>query len=215
MAVDIDDNEQNEKLRDIWINYKNFILIGLGLLLAVYFGFTFLANQETKRNEIASQLYQEILIEKIENLESIQLKTNSLKKDHLDTPYAGRASLHLGQLLGKSNKHEESINELKWASDKAKEVSIQSLARYTLATTYIAMKDYKNAKIAAESIASNGFNALKMDLMGDIYLLEGNVDRAKESFTIALEFYKDKNELAQVIQSKIDALGKLNIYLLY
>ena len=208
MAVDIDDNEQNEKLRDIWINYKNFIFIGLGLLLVIYFGFTFLANQGTKRNEIASQLYQEILIEKIGNLESIQLKTNSLKKDHLDTPYAGRASLHLGQLLGKSNKHEESINELKWASDKAKEVSIQSLARYTLATTYIAMKDYKNAKMAAESIASNGFNALKMDLMGDIYLLEGNVDRAKESFTIALEFYKDKNELAQVIQSKIDALGK-------
>ena len=208
MAVDTDDNEQNEKLRDIWINYKNFIFIGLGLLLVIYFGFTFLANQETKRNEIASQLYQEILIEKIGNLESIQLKTNSLKKDHLDTPYAGRASLHLGQLLGKSNKHEESINELKWASDKAKEVSIQSLARYTLATTYIAMKDYKNAKMAAESIASNGFNALKMDLMGDIYLLEGNVDGAKESFTIALEFYKDKNELAQVIQSKIDALGK-------
>ena len=208
MAVDIDDNEQNEKLRDIWINYKNFIFIGLGLLLVIYFAFTFLANQETKRNEIASQLYQEILIEKIENLESIQLKTNSLKKDHLDTPYAGRASLHLGQLLGKSNKHEESINELKWASDKAKEVSIQSLARYTLATTYIAIKDYKNAKKAAESIASNGFNALKMDLMGDIYLLEGNVDGAKESFTIALEFYKDKNELAQVIQSKIDALGK-------
>ena len=208
MAVDIDDNEQNEKLRDIWVNYKNFIFIGLGLLLVIYFGFTFLVNQETKRNEIASQLYQEILIEKIENLESIQLKTNSLKKDHLDTPYAGRASLHFGQLLGKSNKHEESINELQWASDKAKEVSIQSLARYTLATIYIAMKDYKNAKMAAESIASNGFNALKMDLMGDIYLLEGNVDRAKESFTIALEFYKDKNELAQVIQSKIDALGK-------
>ena len=208
MAVDIDDNEQNEKLRDIWINYKNFILIGLGLLLAVYFGFTFLANQETKRNEIASQLYQEILIEKIENLKNIQLKTNSLKKDHLDTPYAGRASLHLGQLLAKSNKYEESINELKWASDKAKEVSIQSLARYTLALTYIATKDYKNAKIAAESIASKGFNALKMDLMGDIYLLEGNVDKAKEAFTTALKFYKDKNELAQVIQTKIDALGK-------
>ena len=208
MAVDIDDNDQNEKLRDIWINYKNFILIGLGLLLVVYFGFTFLANQERERNEMASQLYQEILIEKIENLENIQLKTNSLKKNHLDTPYAGRASLHLGQLFGKSNKYEESINELKWASDKAKEVSIQSLARYTLAITYIAIKDYKNAKKAAESIASNGFNALKMDLMGDIYLLEGNVDRAKESFTIALEFYKDKNELAQVIQSKIDALGK-------
>ena len=47
-----------------------------------------------------------------------------------------------------------------------------------------------------------------MDLMGDIYLLEGNFDKAKEAFTTALEFYKDKNELAQVIQTKIDALGK-------
>ena len=27
MAVDIDDNEQNEKLRDIWINYKNKLAI--------------------------------------------------------------------------------------------------------------------------------------------------------------------------------------------
>jgi predicted negative regulator of RcsB-dependent stress response len=208
MAVDIDDNQQNERLREIWINYKNYILIGLGFLLVVYFGFTYLANKEKKLNEMASQLYQEILIEKIENLENIQLKATTLKKDHSNTPYAGRASLHLGQLLAKSNKYEESINELKWASDKAKEVSIQSLARYTLALTYIAIKDYKNAKIVAEGIASNGFNALKMDLMGDIYLLEGDIDKAKEAFTAALKFYKDKNELAQVIQTKIDALGK-------
>lgn len=208
MAVDIDDNQQNERLREIWINYKNYILIGLGFMLVVYFGFTYLANEEKKRNEMASQLYQEILIEKIENLENIQLKAITLKKDHSNTPYAGRASLHLGQLLAKSNKYEESINELKWASDKAKEVSIQSLARYTLALTYIAIKDYKNAKIVAEGIASKGFNALKMDLMGDIYLLEGDIDKAKEAFTAALKFYKDKNELAQVIQTKIDALGK-------
>tara|TARA_B100000035_G_C21037096_1_gene571652 strand:+ start:5990 stop:6616 length:627 start_codon:yes stop_codon:yes gene_type:complete len=208
MAVDIDDNEQNEKLREIWVNNKNFIIIGFVFLLVVYFVFTFLANKERKRNELASQLYQEILIEKVENLENIQLKTNTLKNDHLNSPYAGRASLHLGQLLGKSKKYDESINELKWASKESKEVSIKSLARYTLAHTYIAIKDYESAKIAAESITSNGFNALKMDLLGDIYLLEGNINEAKEAFTTALEFYKDKNELAQVIQTKIDALGK-------
>jgi predicted negative regulator of RcsB-dependent stress response len=111
MAVDIDDNQQNERLREIWINYKNYILIGLGFLLVVYFGFTYLANKEKKLNEMASQLYQEILIEKIENLENIQLKAITLKKDHSNTPYAGRASLHLGQLLAKSKKYEESINE--------------------------------------------------------------------------------------------------------
>ena len=59
---------------------------------------------------MASQLYQEILIEKSENLENIQLKTNSLKKDHLHTPYAGRASLHLGQLLAKYFKIKNKIS---------------------------------------------------------------------------------------------------------
>ena len=208
MALDIDENEQNEKLRNIWGTYKNFILIGLSLLLAAYFVFTYQANQETKRNELASQLYQEILIEKIENIENIKLKTNTLNNDLIITPYAGRASLHLGQLLAKSSKYDESISELKWASEQAKELSIKSLASYTLALTYITIKDYSNAKKSAESIASKGFNALKMDLMGDIYMLEGDIDKAKEAFTIALEFYKDKNELAEVIQTKIDALGK-------
>ena len=87
MAVDIDDNEQNEKLRDIWINYKNFILIGLGLLLALYFGFTFLSNQETKRNEVASQLYQEILIEKIEKFREIGKKIGQILKTKSNNSY--------------------------------------------------------------------------------------------------------------------------------
>lgn len=58
MAVDIDENENNEKIKDIWVTYKKFILIGLGILLLIFFGINYLANQKIQSNELASQLYQ-------------------------------------------------------------------------------------------------------------------------------------------------------------
>ena len=57
------------------------------------------------------------------------------------------------------------------------------------------------------SVSPDGEHVL-FDLLGDIYSLEGNSSEAKKAYLIALKFYKDKNELAQVIQTKIDAIGK-------
>ena len=208
MAVDIDENDQNDKLKEIWSSYKNFIFIGFALLLVIYAGVYVSSKQTRASNELASQLYQEVLIEKIENTDKIKLKVEILKKDHLNTPYAGRAALHYGQLLAKSGNFDESINELNWVSENATEQSIRSLSLYALSLNYIVKKDIPNAKISAETISSKGFEALKMDLLGDIYSLEGNSSEAKKAYLIALEFYKDKNELAQVIQTKIDAIGK-------
>lgn len=208
MAVDIDENENNEKIKDIWVTYKKFILIGLGILLLIFFGINYLANQKIQSNELASQLYQEVLIEKMDNLDTIKSKTSILKEDHSNTPYAGRASLHLGQLLAKTGKFEDSISELKWASENATEISIQSLSFYSLAINFIVKEDLVNAKVSAESIRSKGYEALKMDLLGDIYLQEGNNIEARKAYEQALNFYKDRNDLAQVIQTKLDAIGK-------
>ena len=69
-------------------------------------------------------------------------------------------------------------------------------------------EDLVNAKVSAESIKSKGYEALKMDLLGDIYLQEGNNIEARKAYEQALNFYKDRNDLAQVIQTKLDAIGK-------
>lgn len=208
MAVDIDENEQNDKLKELWASYKNYIFIGSGLFLIIFLVFNFLSSKKIKENELASQLYQEVLIEKMDNMEIIQEKTEILKNNHGSSPYAGRASLHLGQLLSKSGAHDKSIDELKWSSVNAKEISIRSLAFYTMALNYVVLKDVPNAKISAQSIESEGFEALKNDLLGDIYLLEGNTNEARKAYAAALIFYEGRNDLSQVIQTKIDALGK-------
>ena len=75
-----------------------------------------------------------------------------------------------------------------------------------MALNYVVLKDVPNAKISAQSIESEGFEALKNDLLGDIYLLEGNTNEARKAYAAALIFYEGRNDLSQVIQTKIDAL---------
>ena len=135
------------------------------------------------------------------------MKTETVKVDHMHTPYAGRASLHLGQLYAKTGDYDKSIPELSWAAENATELSIQSLAHYALAYIFIAKEDAQKAKLAAESIASPGYTGLKSDLLGDIALMNEDNEAARTFFNQALNFYKNKSELAQVIQTKLDAIG--------
>ena len=73
---------------------------------------------------------------------------------------------------------------------------------------YIAKKDASKAKLAAEAIATPGYIGLKSDLLGDIALMDGDHEAARSFFNQALDFYKNKSELAQVIQTKLDAIGQ-------
>ena len=208
MALDLEEQDQEEHLKNLWSKYKNIVFIATGILLCIYIAVTFISNKNKVANELASQLYQEILIEKLDNLEQIKVKTETVKVEHMHTPYAGRASLHLGQLYAKTGDYDKSIPELSWAAENATELSIQSLAHYALAYIFIAKEDAQKAKLAAESIASPGYNGLKSDLLGDIAIMNGDNEAARTFFNQALNFYKNKSELAQVIQTKLDAIGQ-------
>ena len=208
MALDMEEQDQEENLKNLWSKYKNIAFIAIGIFLCFYIAATFISNKKNKANELASQLYQEVLMEKMDNLEQIKVKTDLVKKDHSNTPYAGRASLHLGQLYAKTGDYDKSIPELSWAGEKATELSIQSLAHYALAYIYIAKKDATKAKLAAEEIATPGYKGLKSDLLGDIALMDGDHEAARSLFNQALDFYRNKSELAQVIQTKLDAIGQ-------
>ena len=61
MAVDTEE-EQIEKIEQIWRRYKKLIISGVIIFLTSYFSYDYYSNQKTKNAEKASQLNQEILI---------------------------------------------------------------------------------------------------------------------------------------------------------
>jgi len=207
MALDTEE-EQIEKLEKIWDSYKWVITLVIVILLGMYFAYNFYADQKIKNTAQASQLYQEILIKKITDIELIKEKVNLLKKNSSNTPYASRSAIYLSKLYSQENKNEAAIKELIWASENTPEESIESIAYYLLANIYLVTDKLDEAMTVALKVDTIGFQTLAKDIIGDIYLKQGNKEEARKFYITALKLYKGQGDIRKVIQNKIDSIGQ-------
>jgi predicted negative regulator of RcsB-dependent stress response len=207
MALDTEE-EQVEKLEYIWNSYKWGIIAVIIILLGIYFAYNFYSDHKVKNTAQASQLYQEILITKITDIDLITEKVALLKKSSSNTPYASRSAIYLSKLYSQEKKNEAAIKELIWASENTPEESIKSMANYLLANIYFVSIKLDDAMMTALKIDTIGFQTLKEDLIGDIYLKQGNKEEARKSYIKALKLYKGQGDIRKVIQNKIDSIGQ-------
>ena len=207
MALDTEE-EQVEKLQNIWNSYKWVIILVIIALLGIYFAYNFYSDQKVKNTAQASQLYQEILITKLTDIDSITEKVALLKKVSSNTPYASRSAIYLSKLYSQDNNNEAAIKELIWASENTPEESIKSMANYLLANIYLVTDKFDDAMMAAVKIDTIGFQTLTKDIIGDIYLKQDNKKEARKSYIEALQLYKGQGDIRKVIQNKIDSIGQ-------
>ena len=207
MALDTEE-EQVEKLEKLWNSYKWVITFAIIFLLGIYFAYNYYLDQKVKNTAQASQLYQEILIKKITDIDLIIEKVALLKKSSSNTPYASRSAIYLSKLYSQENKNEAAIKELVWASENSPEESIESIAYYLLANIYLVTDKLDEAMIAAVKIDTIGFQTLTKDIIGDIYLKQDNKRDARKSYIEALKLYKGQGDIRKVIQNKIDSIGR-------
>ena len=207
MALDTEE-EQVEKLEKFWNLYKWVITFAIIFLLGIYFAYNYYLDQKVKNTAQASQLYQEILIKKITDIDLIIEKVTLLKKSSSNTPYASRSAIYLSKLYSQENKNEAAIKELVWASENSPEESIESIAYYLLANIYLVTNKLDEAMIAAVKIDTIGFQTLTKDIIGDIYLKQDNKEEARKSYIEALKLYKGQGDIRKVIQNKIDSIGQ-------
>jgi len=207
MALDTEE-EQVEKLEKLWNSYKWVITFAIIFLLGIYFAYNYYLDQKVKNTAQASQLYQEILIKKITDIDLIIEKVTLLKKSSSNTPYASRSAIYLSKLYSQENKNEAAIKELVWASENSPEESIESIAYYLLANIYLVTDKLDEAMIAAVKIDTIGFQTLTKDIIGDIYLKQDNKREARKSYIEALKLYKGQGDIRKVIQNKIDSIGR-------
>jgi len=207
MALDTEE-EQVEKIQNIWNSYKWVIILVIIVLLGMYFAYNFYSDQKVKNTAQASQLYQEILITKLTDIDSITEKVTLLKKGSSNTPYASRSAIYLSKLYSQDNNNEAAIKELIWASENTPEESIKSIANYLLANIYLVTDKFDDAMMTAKKIDTIGFQTLTKDIIGDIYLKQDNKEEARKSYIEALQLYKGQGDIRKVIQNKIDSIGQ-------
>ena len=207
MALDLnEDKDLNEKISEFFSkNKKNIILYTL-IFIVIYTAATIYISRGEKKNFLASDLYQKIQL--ANEMNDIEALTNELKENYFKTPYASRASIYLGNFYFKNKNFSKANESYKWAADNATEPSISSLANYQLGIMLFSQQDFDNAIVTASEIKDSGFIGLKNNLLGDLYSSIGKLDDARKCYQTAYDFYKDKNDLAKVVKTKIDSIIK-------
>jgi predicted negative regulator of RcsB-dependent stress response len=207
MAFD-NDEQQSEYFKNFYNLHKVKIFSAIAVFLVAFFTYQYLKGLNESKDQEASQLFQDVLVSKIGNIDEIKSKVDLLQSDFSNSPYAARASIYYSKLLVETGDYSAAAKELIWASGKNIEPSIQSMANYLLGNLYLVEKKLDEALEVANKIITDGYIGLANDLKGDIYLAKGDKVNAIKSYELALNYFGGQGELHKVIENKLNSISQ-------
>ena len=207
MAFD-NDEQQSEHFKNFYNLHKFKIFSAIAVFLVAFFAYQYLESVNQSNDEEASQLFQDVIVSKIGNIDEIKSKVGELQNDFSNSPYAARASIYYSKLLVETGDYTAAAKELIWASDENIEPSIQSMANYLLGNLYLVEKKLDEALEVANKIITDGYIGLANDLKGDIYLAKGDKENAIKSYELALNYFGGQGELHKVIENKLNSISQ-------
>ena len=207
MAFD-NDEQQSEHFKNFYNLHKFKIFSAIAVFLVAFFAYQYLESVNQSNDEEASQLFQDVIVSKIGNIDEIKLKVGELQNDFSNSPYAARASIYYSKLLVETGDYTAAAKELIWASGENIEPSIQSMANYLLGNLYLVEKKLDEALEVANKIITDGYIGLANDLKGDIYLAKGDKENAIKSYDLALNYFGGQGELHKVIENKLNSISQ-------
>ena len=92
MAFD-NDEQQSEHFKNFYNLHKFKIFSAIAVFLVAFLAYQYLESVNQSNDEEASQLFQDVLVSKIGNIDEIKLKVGVLQNDFSNSPYAARASI--------------------------------------------------------------------------------------------------------------------------
>ena len=207
MAFD-NDEQQSEHFKNFYNLHKFKIFSAIAVFLVAFFAYQYLESVNQSNDEEASQLFQDVIVSKIGNIDEIKSKVGELQNDFSNSPYAARASIYYSKLLVETGDYTAAAAELIWASGENIEPSIQSMANYLLGNLYLVQDKLDEALQVANKIITDGYIGLANDLKGDIYIALGDKENAIKSYELALNYFGGQGELHKVIENKLNSISQ-------
>ena len=207
MAFD-NDEQQSEHFKNFYNLHKFKIFSAIAVFLVAFFAYQYLESVNQSNDEEASQLFQDVIVSKIGNIDEIKSKVGELQNDFSNSPYAARASIYYSKLLVETGDYSAAAKELIWALGENIEPSIQSIANYLLGNLYLVQDKLDEALEVANKIITEGYIGLANDLKGDIFLAKGDKENAIKSYELALNYFGGQGELHKVIENKLNSISQ-------
>ena len=183
------EEQQVEALKKWWADNGRAVLMGIGLGLALIFGWRAWQGHNLSVAQEASTAYTSVMqaLESDDNGEDFLGKVESMKKDHGGSSYAAMASLAEARFHAENNDLEEAEEALRWTVDQGAFTEIKSIARLRLARVLNAQSKHDEALEVLEKVTSQSYAGLVNEIQGDIHLESGNAAQALAAYKRAQE----------------------------
>jgi len=208
MALDLEEQEQLDALKQFWKQYGTLIITLAFLALATFAGVKGWNYYQRAQSEQASVLFGK-LEEAVRKNDVAQ--TGSLGAEIIDkygsTAYGPMAALLLAKTSYDNGDPAAAVTRLLFAIDKARDDETAALARLRLAGIRLDEKKYDEALALLDAKHGQAFAPLYADLRGDVLAAQGKPAEARAAYKRALEKGLPNSNYRNVVQIKLDALG--------
>ena len=202
------EEQQVEALKQWWAENGRAVMLGIGLGLALIFGFRGWQGYQESVSQDASSAYTNVLesLEQDDEGEKFLGLVSEIRDDHGSSPYAAMASLAEARYQVEKNQLSEAEKALRWAIDEGSFREIVPVAKLRLARVLKAQEKHEDALGVLESVSSTAFIGHIEEIRGDIHLELGEKSQAASAYQRARDSGSPTNSGA-ALQMKIDDLA--------
>ncbi len=202
------EEQQVEALKRWWSENGRAVMLGIGLGLAMIFGFRGWQGHKESAAQDASGEYTDIMqsLERSDEGEQFLGLVKNIREQHGDSPYAALASLAEARFQVEQDQLPEAETALRWAIDNGSFREIVPVAKLRLARVLKAQDKHQDALDVLDTVSSTSYAGHVEEIRGDIYLDLGETSQAATAYQRARESGTATNSGA-ALQLKIDDLA--------
>lgn len=215
MALNNDDQEQLEALKNWWKDNGKSLIIGLVVALVGFGGYQGYTSYQQSNAEIASGLYNElsqllanplVLQSQPEVKTSAKELINRLANEFSSSIYADYAHLYAARLAVEEDDLNTAASHLETALNTTKVESLGLIARLRLARVLTA-QDKVNAALELLNLEDAGsFTAEFETLKGDLLISQGETEKARQAYQKAIDANQARGDNPPLLELKLDNL---------
>ena len=206
--LDLEEQEQIDRLKHFWQRYGNAITWLLIAVLGTFAAFNGWQYWQRKQGAEAAVMYDQLeAAAQAGDVAKLDRTLADMKERYAGTTYAHQAALLAARDYYEKDKADSAKAALAWVAEKSADEGLQAIARLRLAGLALEAKAYDEALAQLANKMPAAFAALADDRRGDVLLAQGKSAEAKAQYGKAYAAMDERAEYRRLLEVKLNALG--------
>ncbi|WP_116473642.1 YfgM family protein [Zobellella maritima] len=179
------EEQQLDALKRWWQEYGKAILLGSVIGLGGLFGWRYYQDYQLDSRSSNAEAFSQVTEQLAEQGRAAFTDTAAFAEQNQGNSYGELAALMLAAEAVKANELPLARQQLELALSGIEDTGLEAAARLRLARVLLAQQQYPAAEAELDKVSEPAFDALKQEILGDLYLAQEQQAAAGEAYRAA------------------------------